>query len=48
MYFKRKQEFVEAAKETKPFKEKLYAAADKFDVICEYLGQGIIENKKTE
>ncbi|CAK82335.1 unnamed protein product (macronuclear) [Paramecium tetraurelia] len=48
MFFKRKQEFIEASKETKPFKEKLYAAADKFDVICEYLGQGIISNQKAD
>jgi len=44
MFFKRKHEFDAAASETKAFKEKLYERSDKFDVICEYLGHGIIKN----
>lgn len=44
MFFKRKQEFDAAASETKAFNEKLYERSDKFDVICEYLGHGIIKN----
>ena len=46
MYYKRKAEFEEGSNETKAFKEKLHERPDKFDVICEYLGHGIVKNSQ--
>jgi hypothetical protein len=40
----RKQQFDAAVSDEKTFKEKLYQSRDKMDVVCEYLGRGIIKN----